>query len=49
MLKGAFSFNNWCESDTSPQFYFCDLVLSVKLVTFSLIRAFREADLTLYC
>ncbi|KAJ8353458.1 hypothetical protein SKAU_G00210250 [Synaphobranchus kaupii] len=45
------SFEDWCEryKQQSPQFQFWDLVLSMELVIFSLIRAFREANFTLYC
>ncbi|KAJ8364285.1 hypothetical protein SKAU_G00131160 [Synaphobranchus kaupii] len=45
------SFEDWCEryKQQSPQFQFWDLVLSIELVIFSLIRAFREANFTLYC
>ena len=47
----ALDFDDWCEKrrKESPQFQFWDLVLSMELVTFSLVRSFREANFGLYC
>ena len=47
----ALDFDDWCEKrrKESHQFQFWDLVLSVELVTFSLVRSFREANFGLYC
>ncbi|RXN31429.1 hypothetical protein ROHU_004760 [Labeo rohita] len=48
---GALNFNDWCEKcrKESPQFQFWELVLSMELVIFSLVRSFREANFNLYC
>ena len=45
------SFETWCQKrlKESPQFYFWHLVLSMELTIPSLVIAFREAKLTLYC
>lgn len=45
------SFNGWCEKRKleSPQFKFWRLVLSMELVILLLVRAFREANFSLYC
>lgn len=47
----SLSWEDWCEKKRkeSPQFQFWELVLSMELVMFSLIRSFREANFTLYC
>ena len=47
----ALNFEDWCKNrrKESPQFQFWDLVLSMQLVIFSLIRSFREANFALYC
>lgn len=44
-------FEKWCEArrKESPLFQFWDLVLSMELVVFSLVRSFREANFNLYC
>ena len=44
-------FDNWCETQRkeSPQFQLWDLVLSMELVVFSLVRSFGEANFSLYC
>ena len=45
------SFETWCQKrlKVSPQFHFRHLVLSMELTILSLVRAFREANFTLYC
>ena len=45
------SFEEWCKKrkQQSKQFQFWNLVLSMELVIMSLIRAFREANFSLYC
>lgn len=45
------SFDVWCEKRKleSPQFQFWHLVLSMELAIFLLVRAFREANFSLYC
>ena len=45
------SFETWCQKrlKESPQFHFWHLVLSMELTISSLVIAFREAKLTLYC
>ena len=45
------SFEDWCQKrlKDSPQFHFWHLVLSMELTILSLVRAFREANFTLYC
>ena len=45
------SFETWCQKRLieSPQFHFWHLVLSMELTILSLVRAFREANFTLYC
>ena len=45
------SFETWCQKrlKESPQFHFWHLVLSMKLTIPSLVIAFREAKLALYC
>ncbi len=47
----ALSFEDWCEKrrTESPHFEFWELVPLMELVTFSLIRSFREGDIGLYC
>ena len=49
--EGALDFEDWCEKrrKESPQFKFWELVLSMELVVFSLVRSFREANFDLYC
>ena len=49
--EGALNFNDWCETckEENPQFQFWELVLSMELVIFSLVRSFREANFNLYC
>ena len=49
--ENAREFNDWCEKrrQQSPQFQFWELVLSMELVIFSLVRSFREANFDLYC
>ena len=44
------SFETWCQKrlKVSPQFHFRHLVLSMELTIISLVRAFREANFTLY-
>ena len=45
------SFETWCQKrlKVSPQFHFLHLVLSMELTILSLVRAFREANFTLFC
>ena len=45
------TFVTWCQKHlkVSPQFHFWHLVLSMELTILSLVRAFREANFTLYC
>ena len=45
------SFETWCQKrlKVSRQFHFWHLVLSMELTILSLVRAFREANFTLYC
>ena len=45
------SFETWCQKrlKASPQFHFRHLVLSMELTILSFVRAFREANFTLYC
>lgn len=49
--EGALNFDDWCEKrrKESPQFKFWELVLSMELVVFSLVRFFREGNFDLYC
>lgn len=49
--NGVLDFDGWCETrkKESPQFQFWELVLSMELVVFSLVRSFREANFSLYC
>ena len=44
-------FDSWCETQRkeSPHFQFWELVLSMELVAFSLVRSFREAYFSMYC
>lgn len=44
-------FDGWCETrrKESPQFQFWELVLSMELVVFSLVRSFREDNFSFYC
>ena len=54
LLKNAdaiLSFDAWCQKrlGESPLFHFWHLVLSMELTILSLVRAFREANFTLYC
>ena len=48
--EGALNFDDWCEKsrEESPQFQFWELVLSMELVVFSLVRSFRESNFELY-
>ena len=45
------SFETWCQKclKVNPQFHFWHLLLSMELTILSLVRAFREANITLYC
>ena len=45
------SFEDWGKKrlKESPKFHFWHLVLSMELTILSLVRAFREANFTLYC
>ena len=45
------SFETWCQKclKESPLFHFWHLVLSMESTILSLVRAFREANFTLYC
>lgn len=44
------SFEDWCKEarPNSTQFHFWDLVLNMELSTFTLVRSFREANVSLY-
>ena len=45
------SLDEWCDArrKESPQFQFWLLVLTMELTIFTLVRAFREGNFTLYC
>ena len=45
------SFETWFQKRLkgNPQFHFWHLVLSMELTILSLVRTFREANITLYC
>jgi hypothetical protein len=49
--SAVLSSEDWCKKreHQSPQFQFWHMVLSMELVIMLLIRAFREANFTLYC
>lgn len=50
-IEEILSFDTWCESHKaqSPQLKFWNLVLSMELVIFLLIRSFGEVNFSLYC